>query len=189
MEAERCTPRRAERGAVVPRRLQQSEGADDIGLDECGRAVDRAIDMAFGRKMHHRVGLMRREDLPHRRGVGDVGADQHVPVVAARFLQRILRCGIGQLVDVDHHVIGMAHQMAHHGGTDEAASAGQQEFHPAGAQSLVMHKNRQCTDPVRERDSSGLCRSPSANGKRVYSRPSSQPHQAAARQSTTEPTI
>ena len=85
--------------------------------------------MAFRREMHHRVGLMRREHLPHRRGVGDVGADQHMAGVAARLLQRLLRRGVGHLVDVDHDVIGAAHQVAHHGRTDEAAAAGQQHFH------------------------------------------------------------
>ena len=97
--------------------------------DERGRAVDRAIDMAFRRQVHHRVGLVGGEHLAHRRGVGDVGADQHVAVVVARLLQRLLRGGVGHLVDVDHHVVGVAHQVAHHGGTDEAATAGQQHLH------------------------------------------------------------
>ena len=38
--------------------------------------------MAFRRQMHHRVRLVGREYLPHRHGIGDVGADQHVTVVA-----------------------------------------------------------------------------------------------------------
>ena len=63
--------------------------------------------MALGRQMHHRVGLVRGEYLAHRGGIGDVGADQHVTVMAARLLQRLLRCGIGQLVDIDHHVVAV----------------------------------------------------------------------------------
>ena len=66
---------------VLARGLQQGEGADDVGLHERRRAVDRAVDVAFGRQMHHRVRLVGGEDLAHRRGVGDVGADQHVAVV------------------------------------------------------------------------------------------------------------
>ena len=34
--------------------------------------------MALGREVHHRVGLVGREHLAHRGGIGDVGADQHV---------------------------------------------------------------------------------------------------------------
>ena len=144
MEAEGRAPRRRQRGVVAPRLVQQGEGADDVGLDERGRAVDRAIDVGLRREVHHRVGLVGREDLAHRGGIGDVGADQHVARMAACLLQRLLRGGIGQLVDVDHHVVGVAHQVAHHGGSDEAASAGQQEFHLPG-----------------------LCRFTRANGKRV----------------------
>ncbi len=36
--------------------------------------------MAFRRQVHHRVGLMGREDLPHRRAVGDISADQDMSV-------------------------------------------------------------------------------------------------------------
>ena len=129
MEAEHRSPLGAEPSVVLPRCFQQRERADDVGLDERGRPVDRAIDMAFRRQMHHRVGLVGREDLPHRRGVGDVRADQDMSVVTPRILQRVLGGGVGQLVDVDHDVVGVAHQMAHHSRTDEAASAGQQDFH------------------------------------------------------------
>jgi hypothetical protein len=132
MEPEGGAPGRAERRVILPCRLEQGEGAHDIGRDERRRSVDRAIDMALRCEMHHRVGLVRREDLAHRGGVGDVGADQHVAVVCSRLLQRLLRRGVGQLVDVDHDVAAVPHQVAHHRGTDEAASAGQQEFHLAG---------------------------------------------------------
>ena len=98
-----------------------------------GRAVDRAVDVAFGREVHHRVGLVRREHLPHRRGVGDVGADQDVAVVRPRLLQRVLGGGVGHLVDVDHHVVGVADQVADHGGADEPAAAGQQDLHSFSA--------------------------------------------------------
>ena len=42
----------------MARRLQQREGADDIGVNEGCGPVDRAVDMDFGRKMQHRIGLM-----------------------------------------------------------------------------------------------------------------------------------
>ena len=132
MKPEGAAAGRAERRVILPRRLEQGEGAHDIGGDERRRSVDRAIDMAFGREVHHSVGLLRREDLAHRGGVGDVGTDQHVAVVGPRLLQRLLRGRIGQLVDVDHDVVAVPHQVAHHRGTDEAAAAGQQEFHLAG---------------------------------------------------------
>ena len=116
---------------MAPRGFQQDEGADDVGLDEVGRPVDRAVDMAFGRQMHHRVGIVGREHLAHRGGVGDVGLDQDMAVVPKTFLQRVFRGGVGHLVDIDDDVIGVAQQVAHHGGADKSASAGQQKLHEA----------------------------------------------------------
>ena len=85
--------------------------------------------MAFRGQVHHRVGRVGGEHLPHRRGIGDVGADQQMAVVVARFLQRVFRGGVGHLVDVDHHVVGPAQDVANHGGADEAAPARQYYLH------------------------------------------------------------
>ena len=74
--------------------------------------------------MHHRVGVVGRENLPHDGGVGNVGLHQNVAVVPKTFLQRIFRGGVGHLVDIDHHVVGVAQQMSHHSGADKSASAG-----------------------------------------------------------------
>ena len=63
---------------VTPRGFKQGEGADDIGADEIGRAVDRAVDVAFGGQMHDRVRVVGFEGLAHGCGVGDVGAEQNL---------------------------------------------------------------------------------------------------------------
>ena len=126
VEAERRAPLRGERGQIHPRFVQQGERSDDIGFDERRRPVDRAIDMAFGRKVHHRIGLMGDEDLPDRRGMRDVGADQHMAIVMATFLQRVLGRRVSQLVDVDHHVIGLTKQVADDSRADKTAATGQQ---------------------------------------------------------------
>ena len=39
------------------RGLEQDISADDIGVDEFGGPVDRAVDVAFGREMHDRIGI------------------------------------------------------------------------------------------------------------------------------------
>ena len=56
---------------------------------------------------------------------------QDMAVVPKTFLQRVFRRGVGHLVDVDHHVIGVAQQMSHHRGADKSAPAGQQKLHGA----------------------------------------------------------
>src|SRR5262245_36209413 len=45
------------------RGLQKYIGANHVGVDELGRAVDRPIDMALGREMHDRVGAEGRENV------------------------------------------------------------------------------------------------------------------------------
>ena len=88
------------------------------------RPVDRAVDVAFGGEVHHRVGTVCLEHLLDRGGVGDVGLDEEVAGVAARLLERLFRGGVGHLVHVDHAVVGGADEMADHGRADEAAAAG-----------------------------------------------------------------
>jgi hypothetical protein len=39
----------------VTGRLQQSEGADHVGLDKGGRAINGTVHMAFCRQVHHDI--------------------------------------------------------------------------------------------------------------------------------------
>jgi hypothetical protein len=50
---------------MPPRRLQQRESTNKIGLQEIARNVDRAVDVTFGGQMHHRIRVMRFEYLAH----------------------------------------------------------------------------------------------------------------------------
>ncbi len=49
---------RGERAPIAQRLLQQSERADDVGLDEFTRSVDRAIDMTFCGQVHNGIRLV-----------------------------------------------------------------------------------------------------------------------------------
>ncbi len=124
METERGFAVRRQGGVVAAGGFQQDECPDNVGLDEIGRPVDRAVDMTFRRQVHHRIRIVRREHLAHGGGVGDVGFDQDMAVVSGCLLQRVFRRGVSHLVDIDHHVIGLTKQVAYHGGTDEPATAG-----------------------------------------------------------------
>ena len=85
--------------------------------------------MALRRQVHHRIRLMTGEDLAHRRRIGDIRVHQDVTPVMPSLLQRVFGRGVGQLVHVDHDVIAVTDQVAHHGGPDEPASTGQQHLH------------------------------------------------------------
>jgi hypothetical protein len=58
------------------RRLEQDEGADDVRVDEGHRAVDRTVDVRFGREVDHCGGPMVREGRAHGDAVGDVRLDE-----------------------------------------------------------------------------------------------------------------
>ena len=85
--------------------------------------------MALGGQVHHRIRPVRGEDLLHCRKIGDIGAHQNMPRVGARLLERILGRGVGHPIHIDDAMVGAADQVPHHGGTDEAASAGQKNPH------------------------------------------------------------
>jgi hypothetical protein len=75
-EAERGLGRRVQILPIGARRLQQHEGSHHVGLDEIGRAGDRAIDMAFGRQVHDAVGPERGDGLGHGAAVANVGPQE-----------------------------------------------------------------------------------------------------------------
>ena len=109
----------------MPQRfLQQREGADNVGLDEFAGAVDRAIDVALRRQVHHGVGLVLVEQSAQRRGFADAGLLESVVRIADRAGKRIEIGRIGQLVDIDHARMGVAQEMAHHRRADETRTAG-----------------------------------------------------------------
>ena len=77
-EAERLLLVRGQLRPVRARRLEQREGALDVGADELGRAVDAAVDVALGGEVHDRARPMGREQAVDQRPVADVAAHEHV---------------------------------------------------------------------------------------------------------------
>ena len=75
-EAEAFAARRVQACPVRPRRLQQDEGAGDVGVDEGRGAGDRAVDVALGREVRDRIGRERLHGAGHRRRIGDVGLQE-----------------------------------------------------------------------------------------------------------------
>ncbi len=108
----------------MPQRLlQQCEGADNIGLDEFGWTIDRAVDVALGRKVHHVVWLVLIEQLPQRRPVADVDAGEAIAAVALGLRDRVEASGIGELVDIDDERFSIIEQMPDNRRADKAGAA------------------------------------------------------------------
>ncbi|MGY4215683.1 hypothetical protein ACVMFB_002182 [Bradyrhizobium sp. USDA 4522] len=112
---------------MAQRLLQDREGADDVGLDEFAGAVDRAVDMAFRGKVHHSIGLIFLEQPAQVLRLADAGLLEGVIQAFGGTGQRGQVCRIGQLVDVDDAGVGVAQQVADHGGADEAGAAGDED--------------------------------------------------------------
>ena len=111
------------------RGLEQDIGADDIGVDEIGGPVDRAVDMAFRRKMHDRVGIEAAQQIGDRAAVADIGAAETITRTVLDAGERGEIAGIGQFVDDEHLVLGVADEMPHQGRPDETCSAGDHDLH------------------------------------------------------------
>ena len=66
---------------IAANRIEQGERADDVGLDELGRPVNRAIDMALGCEIEHRPWPVQRQKRLDLRSIPDVAADEEMPRV------------------------------------------------------------------------------------------------------------
>src|SRR5690606_27825251 len=77
-EAERVPAVLRESAPVVAGSFQQCQRANHVGLDEGGRAVDRAVDVALGGEVQDRVRLVFGQQPPNQITVTDVPLDEDV---------------------------------------------------------------------------------------------------------------
>src|SRR5215831_19391596 len=63
---------------VRERDLEEHISADHIGVDEFGRTVDRPVDVALRRQMHHRVGIETRKNVSDGGTIADIGAAEPI---------------------------------------------------------------------------------------------------------------
>jgi hypothetical protein len=113
----------------VAGRLEEDVGAEDVGLDEGPRILDRAIDVRLGCEVDDRVAAGDR--LGDRRRVGDVGLHEaHASRVRA--LEVLPAARVGELVEHDDLVAWVRREVATHvGRADEARPAADEQLHEA----------------------------------------------------------
>ncbi|MCY1398211.1 hypothetical protein D9M71_132370 [compost metagenome] len=128
VEAEHCFDFCFQTAPVAASSFQQCIGAHDIGLDELGRSIDGAIYMRFGGQVHHRSGAELGEYLVQSRYIADICLIEVIARRAVHIGQRLQVAGIGELVDVGDLVIGILDQVTNHRRSDEAGSAGYEDF-------------------------------------------------------------
>ena len=102
--------------------FEQAEGADDIGLNEIFRAVDRAIDMRFGRKINHCARLVFSQQLADQIKVADIAVGKDMLGVAFETGEIFEIAGVGEFVEVDDRLIIVSQPVEHKIGADKAGT-------------------------------------------------------------------
>ena len=85
-------------------------GALHIGAREDLRGVDRAIDMAFGGEMHHRVEIVFFEQCLHRPGIANVAMNEFASSIVAKIRHAVEISGIGQRIEYDDAILRVANR-------------------------------------------------------------------------------
>ena len=134
MEAEGLLLRFPKLRPVVTGRLQQSEGADHVGLDEGGRAINGAIHMTFCRQVHHDIWAELAKLGRHGSGIRDISLGKRVAFAPSHRLQGFEVAGIGQAVHHADFIPGIFNDMTNHSRTDKACTTSNKNFH---IQSLI----------------------------------------------------
>lgn len=109
--------------------LQQSEGADHVGLDEGGRAINGTVHMTFCSEVHHDIRTELAELGRHGSGIGDIGLGKRVAFTPGNRRQGFKIAGVGQAVHHTDFVQGIFNDMTNHGRTDKACAPGDKNLH------------------------------------------------------------
>ncbi len=108
---------------VGARRFQQAEGAVDISLDECARAMDRTVHMAFRRKVHDGARLMLLEQRQHLGLIADIATHKLMAAVLLQRRQIIKVARIGELIEIEHRLVRLGQPIQYKIRTDEPGTA------------------------------------------------------------------
>ncbi len=117
--------------------LKQAEGSHHIGFHECGRAVDRPVDMAFRGKINDRAWPMSRQELRHQIAVPNVALHENVPRVGLHVAKRFEIARIRQSVEVDDGRVLFGDPLPNKLTADESGSTGDQD----GLHAVLSLKN------------------------------------------------
>ena len=129
-ETERILALERQAAPIGERAFEQVQGADDIGLHELGRAIDRAIDVGFGGEVDDCHWLMRGEDALHECAITDIAMLEGIVRMRGDIGQRVGVAGIGQRIEVDDAVTTQGEHVEDEIAADETGTAGDQySFH------------------------------------------------------------
>ena len=108
---------------IIERCFKNPIGADDVCLDEIGRAIDGTVDVGLRRQVYDGVDSLLAEKTGDRRLVSNVEFLEPVVRMIDDRLQRGRIAGLGELVDVDDPPAPIADEIAAHSRANEAGTA------------------------------------------------------------------
>ncbi len=103
--------------------FEQAEGADDIGLDEIFRAVDRAVHMGLRCKIYDGPRLVFSQQFGDQCRIADVAVGEDVAGVVFQADQVLEIAGVGEFVEIDDGLIAAGQPVEHKIGADESGAA------------------------------------------------------------------
>ena len=116
------------RDPIGARGLEQIERADDIGFHEIGRSINRTVHMAFGGKMHDRIGFVTGKNRIQRFAIANIDLFKAVIRFVSDRSHIVQASGIGQRVQIDD-VKTPLDRLSYNRGSDEACATCYQNFH------------------------------------------------------------
>ena len=118
-----------QRRPVAAHGLEQLIGALHIGLDEGARAVQRAIDVAFGGKVEHGARPVLGQQALHQSAVADAAVHKVVPRIALQAGKVFEVAGVSEQVEVDDRLVALSQPVKHEVAADESGTAGDEDGH------------------------------------------------------------
>src|SRR5262245_45994100 len=110
-------------------RLKERECADDVGRNESGGAVDRAIDVTFRCEMHDTVHLFAEHDIEHCFLIADIEFVEAIARITGDLGQGRRARSIGKLVNIDDPDAMVADKMSANRRANETVAPRHQYFH------------------------------------------------------------
>ncbi|MNV65932.1 hypothetical protein D3C71_1586560 [compost metagenome] len=119
-------------GQSVPVRahgFQQLEGADNVGLDEFARAVDRAVHMRFGGEVEDGARFVLGEQAADEFKVADVALHELVRGIAFQRRKVVGIARVGELIQRHDGFAAFLEPIEYEIGADKTRSAGDNNTH------------------------------------------------------------
>jgi len=128
---------RGQRRPVAAHGLEQLVGALHIGLDEGARAVQRAIDVAFGGEVEHGARPALGQQALHQGSVADAAVHELVPRIGLQAGEVFEVAGVGEQVEVDDRLVALGQPVEHEVAADESGTAGDKDGHVGGLRGAI----------------------------------------------------